>query len=172
MEIKKYGIKLRPVEISDARFILELRTNPELNKYLSFTENNLDNQIEWIKKYKEREIKGEEFYFIAEDINGNCYGTTRIYNFIKDSFETGSWLFSKSTPQGLAIKADIIGREFGFDMLKVNFCHFEVKKNNKTVVRYHLGYEPDLINEDEQNFYFKLSKEKFENHKNKLLKIH
>ena len=170
MVIDKYGIQLRFATINDADFILSLRTDPNLNQHLSFTSNDNNKQVEWLTNYKLREEKKQEFYFIAE-IDGIAYGTTRLYNFDEESFETGSWLFSQETPAGVAIKADIIGREFGFESLKAKYCRFEVRKENKSVVRYHLGYKPNLINEDELNFYFTLAQEDFNIHKNKLLKF-
>lgn len=170
MVIDKYGIQLRFAEIKDAEFILSLRTNSNLNQYLSFTSNDIDKQIEWLINYKLRETHKLEYYFIAE-MNGIAYGTTRLYNFDEESFETGSWLFSRETPTGVSIKADIMGREFGFETLKAKYCRFEVRKENKSVVRYHLGYKPNLINEDELNFYFTLTQEDFNSHKNKLLKF-
>lgn len=170
MIIDKYGIQLRLAEISDADFILSLRTDSNLNQHLSFTSNDINKQVEWLTNYKLREAKKQEYYFVAE-IAGMPYGTTRLYNFDEQSFETGSWLFSKETPTGVAIKADIIGREFGFEALKAKHCRFEVRKENKSVVRYHLGYKPNLTKEDELNFYFTLAQEDFNIHKNKLLKF-
>lgn len=170
MVIDKYGIQLRFVTINDADFILSLRIDPNLSQYLSSTSNDIIKQIEWLTNYKLREAKKQEFYFIAE-INGIPYGTTRLYNFDEESFETGSWLFSKETPAGIAIKADIIGREFGFEALKAKYCRFEVRKENKSVVRYHLGYKPKLIKEDGLNFYYTLTQGDFNIHKDKLLKF-
>jgi hypothetical protein len=48
---------------------------------------------------------------------------------------------------------------------------FNVRKTNKTVLRYHLAFNPDKIGEDEQNFFFRLTQENFTIQKNKLLKI-
>lgn len=170
-KIDKYGIRLRLAEISDAEFILKLRNDPKLGRYLSPTNIDINRQIEWLEKYKIKEKKNEEYYFIAEDQFQNRYGTIRLYNFINDSFESGSWVFSNDTPPDMAIKADIIGREFAFEFLQAKYCRFEVLKDNKSVVRYQLRYHPTIISEDESKFYFMLSKEKFDIYKTKLLKL-
>jgi hypothetical protein len=169
--VSRYGITLRLVEVKDAEFILDLRTNSLLNQHLSPTSTKIIDQLNWIQNYKLREQQGSEFYFIAQDIEGNKYGTTRLYNFDEKSFEVGSWIFSPEAPSGMAIKADIICREIGFDLLNADYCRFEVRKKNKSVVRYHLGYRPKKVNEDELNLYFILSKEDFNSHKIKLLKF-
>jgi RimJ/RimL family protein N-acetyltransferase len=169
--IEKYDLRMRLVEESDAEFILSLRTDESLNQFLSKTSTSLSAQIDWIRNYKIREEAGNEYYFIAIDENGRRIGTTRLYNFEDDCFETGSWIFSKDAPYGASIKADVIGREYGFERLKVNFCKFEVRKKNLNVVRYHKAYKPDLVGEDELNYYFKIDKSKFSMHSQKLIKL-
>jgi RimJ/RimL family protein N-acetyltransferase len=167
--IKKYGIVLRLVNESDAKFILELRTNEKLGRYLSQTSEDLTLQENWIRSYKKRENLGIEYYFIVEDENGKKFGTTRLYNPAENSFEVGSWIFSQNSPTGMAIKADIICREFGFETFKTKKCNFEVRKDNKSVIKYHKGYKPTMISEDELNLYFELTFEKFETYSQKLL---
>jgi len=171
LRIEKYGIRLRLVEIEDAKFILSLRNNSKLNKYLSPTSSDVNLQIEWLEKYKIRENNKKEFYFIAEDESGNKFGTTRIYNIHDSGFEAGSWIFLDNSPDNMAIKADIISREFGFEFLKAEYCRYEVLKKNKNVLRYQSGYKPTLINEDDLKSYYILSKDAFILHKNNLLEL-
>lgn len=170
-KIDKYGIRLRLAEIEDAEFILKLRLDPKLGRYLSPTNIDVNKQIEWLEKYKLKEKKNEEYYFIAEDQFQNRYGTIRLYNFKNEGFESGSWIFANETPPNMAIKADIIGREFAFEFLQAKYCRFEVLKDNKSVIRYQLRYNPTIIGEDDTKLYFILSKEKFDIHKNRLLKL-
>ena len=169
--IKNFGIVLRLVEIKDADFILSLRTNPELNKYLSPTSNDIKEQVIWLKNYKERESNQQEYYFIAEDTQNNKYGTVRLSNFTDISFEYGSWLFSKKSPENMALKADLAIREMAFSEGNFKQCTFVVRKKNKLVNRYHLGFKPKLIKEDDLNYYYSLSYTNFEKQKNKLIKI-
>lgn len=169
--IEKYGIILRLVDNTDAEFILSLRTDQKLSTHLSATSPALSDQLSWITRYKEREKLGLEYYFMALDADGNRLGTTRIYNLEPGCFETGSWIFSRSAPHGAAIKADIIGREFAFDRLGLEFCKFEVRKGNAKVLKYHRAYHPEVIAEDELNYYFQLGKAAFVKHSQKLIKL-
>ena len=169
--IKKYGIYFRLAEVKDASFILSLRINPKLNQYISPTKNDIDTQIQWIEKYKEREANKKEFYFVCEDKNKLKYGLIRIYNLNKNSFEEGSWLFAENTPEGMSIKADILCKEFGFEKLSLNYCRFEIRKKNKKVNRYHRLFNPILVREDKDNYYYILSKESFYSEKEKLLHL-
>lgn len=168
--IERYGIVLRGVTEEDAAFIVKLRTDESLGRFLSHTSPDIEKQKEWIRGYEMREAEDREFYFICE-YQGKVYGTTRIYNIEDDCFEVGSWLFTPHTPSGVSVLADIIAREFAFDKFGFDKCRFEVRKQNLSVVKYHKGYQPAIIGEDELNYYFTLTKTKFDIHKTKLIKI-
>lgn len=168
--IRKYGVVMQLVTEQDAQFIVDLRLNKR-NKYISKTDPDVPKQIEWIKKYKIREENQLEYYFIVKDIDGTSWGTTRIYNFQNNEFEVGSWVFLENAPGGIAIKADIIAREMAFEVLNFEICKFEVRKDNKKVLRYHYGYQPTVVAEDDLNFYFKLDKASFYRQRDKLLKL-
>jgi len=160
-QINKYGIILRLVEEKDAEFILTLRTNTLLSRHISHTSDKLTDQIKWIQNYKIRELSGHEYYFITEDLEGQRYGTIRLYNFNEKSFEIGSWIFNNNSPLGMAVKTQFIGFEMGFEVLKKDYCKFEIRKANKAVLRYIDDFKTTLINEDELNFYYVLTKENF-----------
>ena len=169
--IYKFGLFFRTVEESDAEFIVSLRTDPKLSRHLSHTENNLQSQKDWIARYKEREKQGEEYYFIFENESGEKLGVNRLYNFSEDSFELGSWLFKSNNNGMFPVLADIIARDFGFEKLGFSYCVFEVRKENKSVIKYHLRYNPSVTGEDELNKYFKLHHSDFKKEKDKILKV-
>lgn len=50
--IENKSIILRDVEVDDANFILSLRCDSNKAKFLNKTENNIEQQKEYIKKYK------------------------------------------------------------------------------------------------------------------------
>ena len=159
--INRYGIILRLVEEEDAEFIFELRNNSGLNQFISYTSPKLIDQIRWIKEYKVREEAGQEYYFVTQDQQGNKYGTIRLYNLDEKSFEIGSWLFNNNSPIGMAVKAHFIGFETGFEVLNAEYCRFEIRKKNQGVLRYMHDFETTLINEDDLNYYYTLTKESF-----------
>lgn len=167
----KYGIILRLVEEEDAEFILKLRCNNLLNKFISSTSGDITDQINWIKNYKKRELAGLEFYFIAVDLEGKRYGTIRLYNFDEKSFEIGSWLFLPNSPLGMAVKAHFAAYEKGFKYLNADYCRFEIRKRNMSVLRYIKDFKTTLVNEDDLNYYFTLTKENFLIRRNQLSKF-
>lgn len=168
--IEKYGLKARFVTEYDAQFIVDIRTDDSLSKYIHATDNNLLKQIDWIRSYKQREARGAEYYFIFF-VGDTPYGVERIYNIKDDSYDHGSLVFRKESPFGASIKADIITREIGFGLLGKNTNLFDVSKGNNGVISYHLRYKPIVVGEDEESFHYSLSKENFEKYKKIYIKL-
>lgn len=171
MEIDKYGIKLVTVTPADAAFIIEARTDPKKSRFISSTNINLESQINWINEYKKRESRGEEYYFIGIDESGERFGTYRIYNIMNGVPVIGSWVtkpgYSKAQN---SIKMDIIMKEFVFEVLKFSALNFDVRINNKSVVRYHKMFGPTIVQETEIDIFFLLQKEDFYMNRNKFFK--
>lgn len=169
-KIEKYGIKARFVDVPDVDFVLSLRSDKELTKYIHQTDNDRDAQIAWLKGYKEREKAGKEYYFIFSK-DGVEYGLERIYNVTEGSFTHGSFLFKPDAPIGMSSLCDIITREVGFDVLGIPKNLFDVRKGNNNVLHYHKTFQPTLLYETELDRFFELSKENFDKNKQKYLRI-
>lgn len=168
---KKYGLTFRPVEEKDAPFILELRTNELLSRFLSPTNPGLGEQVKWIRCYKKREAQNTEAYFISLDDKGCKQGLNRLYNYEKDSFEIGSWLYKPGLNMSVAILGDLAIRDYGFETLGFSNCRFVVRKANLSVVKYHLGFKPEKIRETEVDYFFRLSYNNYRQQRDKLLKV-
>ena len=173
MQFEKYGYTFRTVEADDAPFILHLRSNEKLSRFLSRTSPLLTDQEKWIHQYKTREHNSEEFYFVTIDASGKRIGLARIYNLLpeRSSFEIGSWLYAPDAGMRAPILGDLAIRDHGYEVLGFRNCHFEVRRENRSVVRYHLNFSSELIGEDTLNFYFTLSYENYSTHRSKLLKL-
>lgn len=165
------GILMRLVEKSDARFILDLRTDERLSQFISPTSPELEDQIKWIKEYLEREADQKEFYFIYEDSKQKPWGAIRLYNFSKNSFTIGSWVCYPGNINNIAVKAWLLAVEFGFSTLKFNTCLLDVRKKNLYVLYYLKLFNPDLIKEDDLNYFFSFDKETFLRNRTKITKL-
>lgn len=80
------NIILRTVKISDAEFILEMRTQQNKAKYLSKIDNDIAKQKIFLQGYKQREVAGQEYYFLISNQEGDGLGLVRVYDLQKDSF--------------------------------------------------------------------------------------
>lgn len=163
MLIEGKRINLRLVEIGDADFLLSLRLDPNKSRHLSKVDGDLEKQVQWLKDYKVREDLKQEYYFIVEDKNKNPFGCVRLYDFKEDSFCWGSWILKSDCPSFMAIESALQVYEFAFYVLKFNNCHFDVRKENASVVAFHERFGASKVSEDTLNFYFTYSKDDYEN---------
>ncbi|MCG3713221.1 GNAT family N-acetyltransferase [Aliarcobacter butzleri] len=158
--IKGKHVILRFVEEFDAQFILDLRTK-EKAKYLSKTDNNLDNQINWIKNYKNREKDGKEFYFVIENKENEKIGLVRAYNIEDNSATSGSWIMLDGVKTEATLEGVLLLYEFILEYLGKEKIFFDVRKDNKKVWRFHKSYGAVQIDEDELDYFFEFSKDSF-----------
>lgn len=156
------SINLRLVTLSDAEFILALRTQTKKNRYLNPVENNLQNQQQWLKGYKKREQAGQEYYFIIESQHHEPLGLVRIYDLQPESFCWGSWLIKDQAPKSTAIESALCIYEFGFYCLGYPKAHFDVRKDNQRVIAFHQRFGAKIIKQDQHNIYFNYTIEAYQ----------
>lgn len=157
----------RLVEIDDAEFIVSLRTSPSKSRYISYTDNDVDVQRNWIASYLERQDKGLEYYYIIEDNKAEKYGTLRIYDFREDSFCWGSWIMKDGSPYYMAIESLLMALEIGFYQLGFTRSHGDVRKGNHSVLNNHLRFGSKITGEDDLNYYLEYNRYDYESVKKK-----
>lgn len=160
LELHYESLRLRLVEPSDAAFIMQLRTDARNQRFISETSLEVSSQLKWIEDYKKREALREEYYFLAE-YEGEPVGTLRIYKISSESFVSGSWVFRPDTKGNSAVVAHLLVRMFGFEVLGKNENLFSVSKGNKSVLSYHRIFSPELIDENEIEYSYRLKRDAF-----------
>lgn len=151
---------LRLIQPDDAEFVYSLRIDPRYNQHLSPVTGTADDQRRWIENYKQREIAGQEFYFIIIRNNDNTpIGTVRLYDFIgeRDSFCWGSWILNENKTLYSAIESAMLVYKIAFEQLKFKASHFDVRKGNTKVISFHEKMGARKTHEDELNIYLNLS---------------
>jgi len=156
--VRGKSIFLREVSADDADFIIGLRTDPAKSKHISSTSNDVDRQKSFILKYSESLT---EFYFIICDWEWRRLGTIRIYDIQEDSFCWGSWIVSKYAPKIVAIESVLIIYDFAFFSLHYKKSHFDVRKENKSVIDFHKRFGASIVGEDDLNYYFQYNIETY-----------
>lgn len=151
-------VSLREVTVDDAEFILSLRCDEKKSKFLHKTEYNVDAQ----KKYIERYLSlSDEWYFIIERKDGERIGTYRIYDVQGDSFCIGSWLMVDGVSPQESFESDYLVRMYGFDVLGFKKIHFDVRKDNKKVWKYHKSLGAKKVGETELDFLWEVTREEY-----------
>lgn len=153
-------INLRLVKEEDADFILKLRNDKELSKFISPTNISLEEQIEWIKSYKIRENKNKEFYFIVENKEKVCCGTVRIYNIDFKMAEGiwGSFILDKIRPDGASNEVMELSLKFAFENLKLEKLYLDVRKENYKAIHIYEKNGFIRLTEDKLNLYYIIEK--------------
>ena len=160
------NIKLKSISIEDIDFILNLRTNPKLNRFISSTTNDYLEQLKWIKEYEKRYIKDEEFYFKIVNYTKNFdqnIGLIRIYNIDKTNkeFTWGSWIIIPNDNVSSALESALTIYHFAFDVLRLKISKFDVRKQNLNVINIHKKLGSKELYNDNDNIYFSFDKLNF-----------
>ena len=169
--VRADGIFMRLVEPSDAEFILGLRTDKNLSQYISPTSPELEDQVSWIAEYQKRESDNKEYYFVYKDKQLKPWGVIRLYQFSDNSFTIGSWICYPGNKEHIAVKAWLLGVEFGFEKLHFEYCLLDVRKKNLYVMYFLKFFNPELIEEDELNYFFRIDKETYFKQRIKVIKL-
>lgn len=153
------NIELREVEVEDAEFIISLRTDTNLNRYLSPVLPDVQLQRNWILDCKS---KFDQAYFIVQTKKEEPQpiGTVRLYDPTGKGFTWGSWILSNEAPTFAAIESALIVYDYGFNVLGFDTAHFEVLQGNPSIT-FHPRLGARVISEDERAKYFSLAKEDY-----------
>lgn len=121
---------LRNAGGGDAEFILQLRTSPQKQRFISATSADLTQQIAWLEQYARMP---QQAYFIVENLAGMKIGTIRMYDAVEDCFCFGSWIMKDGVPATHAVESVLIVYHYALDNLGFNRSRFAVRKANRSV---------------------------------------
>jgi RimJ/RimL family protein N-acetyltransferase len=133
--VEKYGIRLRPVTFNDARFIYDLRTDPDNSKYIGEFSSDYSVHLNWLNSYLEKDNTNKDYYFVAELLNNKPVGTIGIYNIENKSGNWGRFIVKPGIPVA-AICAWLI-YHVAFDHLCLDSVYSNTIVDNKNVVSFH-----------------------------------
>ena len=113
LHAENFGVRLRPVQMSDAAFIVWLRNQDYVKGRVGDSATDVDAQEVWLKKYFERE---GDYYFIAETPGGIPLGTHGIYDLQGTSAEKGRQII-RAEVMGAGVPAAILATDLAFGQL-------------------------------------------------------
>lgn len=162
--LESKSVFLKPVVEEDANFILELRTNENLNKYLSPTNSSIENQRNWIKNYKLREKENKEFYFKVASKENEDLGFVRLYDidYEKKELVFGSFILKETKPKLTALETMISVIKFAFDDLEMKKVKLDVRVKNEHAKNLYVRFGFEKTSENELDEFYELTREKFE----------
>ena len=146
-------LNFRDATPSDAAFVLSLRTDSQKSKYLSGVTGEIDKQIEWLKRYGECE---DQAYFIIINQAEEPLGTVRLYDPQGQSFCWGSWILRDGVPKSAAIESALMVYSFALHYLEFKKAHFDVRKGNEAVWRFHERFGAVKVGETDQDYLYQI----------------
>lgn len=160
MTISEHHISLRLVAVADAPFILALRLSPR-GRFLSPVDDDLRKQEDWIRQYKLREARGEEYYFIIHHATAGDIGTTRMCRITATSFEWGSWILTEGAPRESAMISACLVHDLGLLRMKCDYAHFVVRKGNLKTIAFTRRFGARITGEAEANLFMAITRDEY-----------
>ncbi len=132
--VEGYAYKIRPVTLSDAAFIVDVRLeDKERNQYIHEIPNDVSVQEKWIEDYLEQE--GEYYFVIENKITGDREGLIAVYHLEDNRAEWGRWVIKKGSMAAVESVDLIYKAAFGKLGLEELFCRTIEK--NESVIAFH-----------------------------------
>lgn len=129
LETEGFGIRLRPVRLEDAEFIVWLRNLEHVKGRVGDSAVDKPAQEDWLKAYFERQ---GDYYFIIETRRRIAVGAYGIYDQAGDSAESGRWIIRPEVPA--AIPSAIQAFEIAFGKLGLRELRVKTVSTNRSVL--------------------------------------
>lgn len=132
IKIESDGYELRPLKPEDSKWLLELRQDPEISKYINSTDHTVESHAEWIKKNAEKQ---DDYYFVIQDYGTKQpHGVVALYDIKYRSAEWGRWVLK---PGSIAAAASVYLVIEAAKILNMTRIYSRTVADNKKVCRFH-----------------------------------
>jgi hypothetical protein len=128
-----YGIRLRPVRLEDAPFIVWLRNLGHVKGRLGDSAQDIETQRCWLNNYFERD---GDYYLLLETVNGTALGTLAFYDVIENRAEIGRVVMRPGVPA--LVPASVLFLDLIYGRMGITQIHAAVVAGN-TAVHSYLG---------------------------------
>lgn len=133
--LEGHTFRLRPITDEDAGRIVELRSNPSLNRYLHASPGLVEDQLAWLANYYDRP---GDYYLAVERRNDHRFeGLIAIYDIDTraKSGEWGRWILRQGSLA--AVESAWLIYRVGFDLLGLDQVLCRTVADNVRVVSFH-----------------------------------
>ncbi|MGY1805634.1 GNAT family N-acetyltransferase [Blastococcus sp. SYSU D00922] len=135
-----YAFRLRPVEVTDAATIAELRGDAELSRFLHATDASVAAQVRWLDAYFERP---DDFYWAVERRAGGAVeGFVGVYDVSAGTAEWGRWVLRRGSLA--AAESAWLVHVAAFGRLGLDAVRSRTLADNRSVVAFHERYGAEV----------------------------
>lgn len=126
--------RLRPVKLSDARFIIDTRLeDAERNRFIHQISDDEDAQREWIERYFSRE--GDYYFVIENRLTKKGEGLIGFYDVQDGCAEWGRWVIKNDSLA--AVESVDLLYQIAFEQVGLQELYCRTLKINEGVVSFH-----------------------------------
>jgi RimJ/RimL family protein N-acetyltransferase len=129
LKAEGFGVRLRPVRMEDAAFIVWLRNLEHVKGRVGDSAADTAAQEAWLKAYFKRE---GDYYFIVETAGGIAVGAYGIYDVEANSAESGRWIIQPEVPA--AIPSALLAFDLAFGDLHLKEVRVTTVSTNQSVL--------------------------------------
>lgn len=131
--LSSVNFSLRPVQLSDAAKIVELRTNQKLSQFIHSISPSIDAQEKWLSNYFDRE---NDYYFtVINNKNNDIEGFIGLYDIVHSKAEWGRWILKEGSLA--AAESALLIYTFGIEKIRLTECFSRTLSENEKVVSFH-----------------------------------
>jgi RimJ/RimL family protein N-acetyltransferase len=129
------AFRLRPIDDSDATFVINLRSDPGLSRFMHATPLSIENQLSWQAHYYER--PGDWYFVLERRCNRRPEGLVSLYDHDTQQrcAEWGRWILRPNS-LGAVESAWLIYR-CAFEQLNLSEVYCRTVADNQSVVSFH-----------------------------------
>ena len=138
LTISGHRFRLRPVELSDAEFIVALRTDPRRSQFLHPISPHVPDQVAWLQAYFER---SGDYYFIIERLADHTrQGTVGLYDVddARQSAEWGRWVAQVGSHAGT--EGLLLIYRLAFELLQLDVVYARTIAAHQRALAIHSAY--------------------------------
>lgn len=110
--MEDFGVRLRPVQMDDAAFIVWLRNQDYVKGRVGDSACDVTGQRKWLENYFERE---GDYYFVIETLGGMPLGTIGLYGITGRQAEWGRYIVRPEVQA--ALPAAVLSFDLAFERL-------------------------------------------------------
>lgn len=133
--VEGFAYNLRPVTMEDAARIVQLRSDPELARYLHSVPPDISRQRAWLETYFSR--AGDYYFAVEHRRRGTVEGFSGIYNLEEDPHwaEWGRWVLRSGSLA--AVESALLVYRAAFEILGLDGIYCRTAAGNGPVVSFH-----------------------------------
>jgi RimJ/RimL family protein N-acetyltransferase len=129
LKAEGFGVRLRPVRMEDAAFIVWLRNLDHVKGRVGDSARDAAAQEAWLAAYFQRD---GDYYFIIETAGGIAVGAYGIYNVKGVGAESGRWIIRPEVPA--AVPSALLAFDLAFGGLRLKEVRVTTVSTNHGVL--------------------------------------